>query len=324
VTDETPKPTPPAGRRRWPRRLARVSIGLVGLVVFFILGIAPGWLVSMLVRGRNVYNDEENKGLTPASFQLASEDVSFKAADGIALEGWWVPAAPARGTVVLVHGLNRSRIEMIRKVPFVHQHGWNALLYDSRHHGRSAGDRSSFGWFERLDVRAAVAEARRRSPGPVVVWGISMGAAATVLAAGEDEEVAGVVADSSYRNLEDTVHHHLSAASRLRPWLRVLPTGLLAAESLFWIRRFGGFDTKDADIVAAARKLAGRPALFVSNAGDWRMPSEIAFELKAAAGERARVLVAPGKKHAGAFREAREAYESAVGQLLDDVLISSS
>jgi hypothetical protein len=129
------------------------------------------------------------------------------------------------------------------------------------------------------------------------------------------------VADSSYRNLEDTVRHHLGAVRKMRPWMRVLPSGLLAAESLFWIRRMAGFETREADIVRAASHLAGRPALFVANAGDWRMPSDIAFELKAAAGARARVLVAPGKKHAGAFKEAREAYESAVGDLLNDVLL---
>jgi hypothetical protein len=318
---ENERPTPPAGHRRWPRRLARVALGLAGLFLFLVLVVAPWWLVSRLVRGRFVYPDRENAGLTPASFQLAFDDVSFTASDGVSLQGWWVPAAPARGSVVLVHGLNRSRIEMIRKVPFLHARGWNALLYDSRHHGRSGGDRSSFGWFERHDVRAAVAEAGRRSPGPVVVWGISMGAAGTILAAAEDPAIAGVVADSSYRNLEDTVRHHLGAVGRMRPWLRVVPTGLLAAESLFWIRRIAGFDTGDADIVKAAGRLGGRPALFVANAGDWRMPSEIAFELKAAAGDRARVLVAPGKKHAGAFKEATAAYESAVAEVLDDVLL---
>jgi hypothetical protein len=49
------------------------------------------------------------------------------------------------------------------------------------------------------------------------------------------------------------------------------------------------------------------------------MPAEIAFELKAAAGERARVLVVPGNSHGGAYRDATAAYESAVGQVLDEV-----
>jgi hypothetical protein len=32
----------------------------------------------------------------------------------VALQGWFVPAPGAKGSVVLVHGLNRSRIEMVK------------------------------------------------------------------------------------------------------------------------------------------------------------------------------------------------------------------
>src|SRR5258707_12443769 len=87
--------------------------------------------------------DRENAGLKPAKFELTYEEVSFNAPDGVALKGWWVPAPNAHGTVVLVHGLNRSGIEMVKKVPFLHKLGWNALLFDLRHHGESGGNVSS-------------------------------------------------------------------------------------------------------------------------------------------------------------------------------------
>src|SRR5688500_3210811 len=131
----------------------------------------------MATTRRFTYKDKENAGLTPGSFGLKYEDVAFTAADGVPLSGWWVPAGEARGTVVLVHGLNRSRIEMVRKTPFLHGKGWNALLIDLRHHGTSGGTVSSFGHFEKQDVHAAVEYARSRSPGPVVLWGVSLGGA---------------------------------------------------------------------------------------------------------------------------------------------------
>jgi pimeloyl-ACP methyl ester carboxylesterase len=73
------------------------------------------------------------------------------------------------------------------------------------------------------------------------------------------------------------------------------------------------------DVVAAARRLAGRPALFVCNSDDRRMPKEIAFELQAAAGGQARVLVVPGTSHGGAWRDGTAAYESAVTALLREI-----
>jgi pimeloyl-ACP methyl ester carboxylesterase len=302
------------------RRVLKTSGVLlaVGLLVF-VFGWVPYFLGGLATTRRFVYNDRENAGLTPASFGLPFEEVSFQAGDGVPLKGWWVPAQPARGTVVLMHGLNRSRIEMVKKVPFLHARGWNALLFDLRHHGQSGGSVSSFGYFEKGDAHAAAALARSRSGGPVVLWGVSLGAATAALAAAEDPGVAGLICDSSYRSLRDTVAHHLALARSWRWWMRVVPSWPVGAEVLYWIGRRGGFDVDAVDVRGAAARLAGRPCLFVCNSGDRRMPAEIAFELRAAAGDRARVLVVPGKSHGGAYRDATAAYERAVAQVLDEV-----
>jgi uncharacterized protein len=301
-------------KRVWLRRAAVTAVVLFALFAF---GWAPYYLAGIATTRRFQFPDRENGGLTPASFQLGYEDVSFGSSDRTKLESWWVPAAAPKGTVVMVHGLNRSRIEMVRRVPFVHAAGWNALLLDLRHHGASAGETTTFGAREKEDVKAAVRLARGRSPGPVVLWGVSLGAASVVLAAAEDPTVAGVICDSSYRSLADTVRHHLQLFRRWRWWLRVVPRWPLADLTIFWIGRRGGFDPGVVDVQAAAARLAGRPALFVANSEDRRMPKEIAFDLQAAAGPGAEVLVVPGRSHGGAWRDGTAAYEAAAAALLD-------
>ena len=302
--------------KRW---LKRLSLTFALLLVVLVFGILPYLLAGLATTHRYQYPDRENAGLTPASFGLAFEAVTFNASDGVPLSGWWVPASEARGTVVLVHGLNRSRIEMVKKLPLLHRLGWNALLFDLRHHGQSGGTVSGLGYLERRDVLAAKALARARGSDRVVFWGISLGGAAAALAAAEDPEVAGLVCDSTYRSLRDTVGHHLQLFRGFRWWARAVPAWPLGDEVLFWIGRRAGFDTAAADVRAAAVHLAGRPALFVCNSADRRMPPEIAFELRVAAGPRARVLVIPGHSHGGAYREGTAAYESAVGELLAEV-----
>ena len=296
--------------------LKRVGLVLVAALAIFIFGWAPYWLAGLATIRRFTYNDKENAGLTPKSFELPYEDVSFNAPDGVTLKGWWVPAPEARGTVVLVHGLNRSRIEMVKKVPFLHKQGWNALLFDLRHHGESGGSASSFGFFEKQDVHAATAFARSRAQGPVVLWGVSLGGASATLAAAEDPGVAALVCDSSYRSLRDTVSHHLRLFRGFRWWLRIVPNWPVANEVVYWIGRRARFDPDAVDVRGAAAHLAPRPCLFVCNSGDRRMPSEIAFELKAAAGPQAHVLGVPGTSHGGAYRDGTAAYETAVTELL--------
>ncbi|HEY7411653.1 MAG TPA: alpha/beta fold hydrolase [Vicinamibacteria bacterium] len=303
-------------RLRWIKWTGLVLAALLAILVF---GVAPFWLAGMVTARRYEFPDRENAGLTPASFDLPFEEVAFNAPDGPRLSGWWVPNTAGRGTVVLVHGLNRSRVEMVRKVPFLHQAGWNALLFDLRHHGKSEGTVSSFGRFEKDDVRAATAYALARARGPVVLWGVSLGAASAALAAADDPEVGGLVCDSSYRSLRDTVRHHVRLFRGFAWWLRAVPPWPVSEEVVFWIGRRAGFDPDSVDVKAAAGRLAGRPALFVCNSGDRRMPQAIAFELQAAAGEKARVLVVPGNSHGGAWRDGRAAYEAAVAMLLEDV-----
>jgi pimeloyl-ACP methyl ester carboxylesterase len=298
----------------------RVVLALGVFLLAFVFGWVPYWLGGMATTRRFQFNDKENAGLSPASFQLSSEDVSFKAPDGTELRGWWVPAADAKGSVILAHGLNRSRIEMVKKVPFLHGLGWNALLFDMRHHGESGGAATTFGQLEKDDVHAATVLVRARATGPVVLWGVSLGAATVMLAAADDKAVAGVVCDSSYRSLPDTVHHHMSLFRGFRWWTGIVPPWPTADEVLFWMGRRGGFDPATTDVRAAAARLAGRPALFVANTEDPRMPKEIAFELKQAAGDGAMVLLVPGKSHGGAWRDGTAAYEAAVTRVLEAAL----
>ena len=175
------------------------------------------------------------------------------------LKGWWVPAVGAERTVVMVHGLNRSRIEMARRLPFVHSAGWNAILMDLRHHGASGGVATTFGVLEKQDVEAAARLARERAPGPVVLWGVSLGGATVVFAAAEDQGIAGVICDSSYRSLDDTVRHHLRLFRGFRWWLRLVPSWPVADLAIYWIGRRGGFDPAESNVeAAAARCAAGR------------------------------------------------------------------
>jgi uncharacterized protein len=301
-------------KRVWLKRIALTAA--LGFALF-AFGWVPWFLAGIATTRRFQFPDKENAGLTPASLRLDSEEVTFRSTDGVELKGWWVGAPGAKGTVVMVHGLNRSRIEMLRRAPFVHRAGWNALLFDLRHHGESGGEATTFGAHEREDVKAAVRLARERSPGPVVAWGVSLGGASVVFAAAEDAGVAGVICDSSFRSLDDTVRHHVQLFRGFRWWMRLVPAWPVADLAVFWMGRRGGFDPAAADVQAAAARLAGRPALFVANSDDRRMPKEIAFDLKAAAGPGAEVLIVPGKSHGGAWRDGTAAYEAAAAAVLE-------
>jgi pimeloyl-ACP methyl ester carboxylesterase len=151
--------------------------------------------------------------------------------------------------------------------------GYGALLYDSRNHGASGPARVGLGYNERLDVESAVRYLREVAPSDtIVLFGISMGATAALLAAAETPEVAAVISDSSFLSLKDTVDHHLSAFLHL-------PSFPIGNELRFFIERRAGFNGGDLDALEAVKRIGDRPIMFIAAARDKRMPPEIAEKL---------------------------------------------
>ncbi len=302
-------------------------------IVFMFYGFVPYFLSSIGTSNRFHFHDPLD-GKTPQSFDMDYSDVQFKARDGVELKGWYVPAAPgaeAKGTVVLCHGLNRSRVEMLPEAQFAHGLGYDVLLFDLRHQGASGGKVSSLGYWERLDVEAAVNYALRteHAPEPVVLWGVSMGAAAALMAAAETPSVAAVISDSTFLTLADTVHHHYylfrGFIRRRWKWFPPLPGFPLVQEVTALMGWRAHFDPAKLDLRQAVEHISPRPILFVAVSGDPRMPPSIAQQLDKLAGNPAdRVVVLNGKRHGEGFNEDRQPYEAAVSQFLGGLLSSTT
>lgn len=295
------------------KRIARRWIIILGvLVIGFFVGFVPWFFTDIITRGRFHYPDP-NDGKSPVSYGLNSTWVEFPSADGIPLKGWYVPAAgEARGTIILCHGLNRTRIEMLPESAFAHELGFNALLLDFRHQGQSRGEMTTLGYQERLDVLGAVRYVRgeKKAARPIVAWGVSMGAAAALMAAADSVEVDAVISDSTFLSLEDTAIHHLKLFLHL-------PAFPIAYEVIYWTAWRGKFRPSDLDLGKAVERIESRPILFVGVEGDRRMPPEIARTLFARSKSPGKqLLILPGTRHGEGFNQAREQYEKAVREFL--------
>ena len=197
--------------------------------------------------------------------------------------------------------------------------GYGALLYDSRNHGASGPARVGLGYNERLDVEAAVRYLRGeiRTPDRIVLFGISMGATAALLAAAETPDPTAVISDSSFLSFKDTVDHHVKLFLRL-------PSFPVANELRFFIERRAGFDGSQFNALEAVKRIGDRPVLFIAAAHDRRMPPEIADQLYQACSSTGRDLLivdGPGSEvHAHAFQANRKVYIDRVAGFLETSL----
>lgn len=72
------------------------------------------------------------------------ETVSFKAEDGAVLEGDFLPPAPGKVTLILLHGYQSNRPEWEPFAEFCNSRGIGAFYYDLRGHGNSQGQTTDF------------------------------------------------------------------------------------------------------------------------------------------------------------------------------------
>jgi alpha-beta hydrolase superfamily lysophospholipase len=309
-------------------KITRILLYIVAsLVVIFLFGVVPWFLTNIATTSRFHFHDP-NDGKTPQSYGINFHPVEFHASDGILLRGWYIPSnSEARGTVIYCHGHNRTRIEMLPMAVFAHSLGYNGLLFDLRHQGDSGGAVSSIGFWERLDAEAAMQYALReeKAARPVILWGVSMGAAAALLAAAESPDAAAVISDSSFLNFTDVVRHHYYLFRGFVRWFPPLPSFPIADEVIHWSAWRANFDPAEFDLEKAVRSIGDRPILFVAVEGDRRMPPSIAQKLYSdAESPLKKLVVLPGTRHGEGFKTANQQYEAAVANFLASLPAPSS
>lgn len=294
-------------RRRWVWRLAVIAFALSLTFLLVIVPLGGSWLVTHSRFSRDAV-------ISAGNLPFPADEIEFTSTDGIRLRGWWGLSNPeaSRTVIVFVHGLYRSRMEMVDRAANFYDLGYTPLLFDLRNHGESDGAPTTLAVREADDVCSAAKYALSRRPqARVVLWGVSLGAAASLLGA-RCSGATAVIAESSFLSVGDTVRHHFSEIFHLPPFP--------VADLLLWATGWrGGFEVADGDVQAAVTRLKEVPILFVTGGRDWRMPPEIAGQLlEASPNMHSRVLRIESASHGQAWSTAPDLYgERVAGFLLD-------
>lgn len=177
------------------------------------------------------------------------------AGDGVTLRGWLCAAAAERqGTVIYLHGVADNRSSAIGVIDRLRRRGFDVVAYDSRAHGESGGDVCTYGFYEKRDLARVI---ETLEPGPVVLFGNSLGAAVAIQAAVGNPRVIGVVAAEAFSDLR-------TVATERAP--RVLPN-LLIGRAFRVAEDRGRFEVARVSPVEAAASLR-IPVLLIHGADD--------------------------------------------------------
>jgi uncharacterized protein len=303
------------------------------LLVFFLISTLwaiAGFLATIPVTGNHRYWREFRAW--PRDFGLNAEDVSFSSEDGIPLKGWYIQTSgAAKGTVILAHGINGNRSDMLSRGAMLMRHDYNVFLIDLRDHGQSGGNYAGPGYIESRDVLGALRYLKdRKQTGPFVAMGHSYGAVAALYAAAQSPDFAAVIADGAFISFDDMVSRStvlLSKDPERSFWERLglRLAGLRAAEwtvkPVYYLRTGIWLSQKRTDTLVPISRLDMCPILFISGERDEICPPENArLMFDAARSPKTQLLVVPNAEHDTTFQTEPQLYESTVTRFLSGVL----
>ncbi|MDN3555026.1 alpha/beta hydrolase [Halomonas maura] len=273
--------------------MLRVVAGLLAVycLVLLLLWGCQARLLYLPHVGREVMG-------TPTDIGLDWEPVRLRTSDDLTLAGWWVPAEPARATLLFFHGNAGNISHRLASIRQFHRLGLSMLIVDYRGYGESEGRPSEAGTAR--DARAAwqwLIERRGLAAEEIVLFGRSLGAgvAAQLTAAlPPDEGPAALILESAFRSVP-------KLGQRLYPFLPVR-----------WLSRF------DYDVERYVTRRSA-PLLVIHSRADEIIPfseGEAVFE---AAREPKALLVIHGGHNTG-FLDSEPEYSAGIAAFLDEHL----
>lgn len=235
--------------------------------------------------------------------------------EGIRLHAYYIAAdSPTWHTAVVVHGYTDNAVRMFM-IAYMYQRelGYNVLLPDLQYHGRSEGKAIQMGWKDRLDVREWIHVADRIFGGHtrMVVHGISMGAATSMMLSGEvlPACVKCFVEDCGYTSVWEQF------AKELKEQFGLPAFPLLYTASWLCDWRYG-WNFREASALEQVRK-CHLPMLFIHGDQDTYVPTEMVYDLYKAKPEPKQLWIVPGAAHAASYKKDPEAYTEKVRAFLE-------
>ncbi|RVU54234.1 alpha/beta hydrolase [Anaerosphaera multitolerans] len=178
------------------RKILKISLTLIILLLLF-LTLLPFIVMPSLLNKRF-----EQVQYNPDDFKLDYEQISLNTTDNLNLAAWHTYSENTKGTVIILSGINNPSVtQFFGYSKMLNENGWDCLLIEMRARSQSEGNGIGLGMTEWKDVVAGVDYLKlnnKASSLPIIVMGTSMGASTSIIAAGEDNRINGVIAISPY------------------------------------------------------------------------------------------------------------------------------
>jgi pimeloyl-ACP methyl ester carboxylesterase len=287
---------------KWYTKLFTAIVALIFFTGLATLAIA-GFLVYRIVKPNHTSSE-----INLQSFPGRPDAINFEVPGpptGVR-EGWFFPGFRGAPTIILCHGYESSKGELLTLVAALQDHQYNVFVFDFVGHGANGGI-TSFGYRETAELKAAmdvVAQRNDVDPNSFGVWGYNLGAYVALREAENDKRIHALIMDSVYDQPKQMVKVEVSKTG-----LGGFPFMVRAAEFSFdWLNYE---HRQDAPLSAHLASLAGVPKLFLQPSDD-RVLGETTQILFTKSPEPREIVLMPHSNFTSSTEDDKRAYENRV------------
>ena len=173
---------------------------VAGLLIYII---APRFIIET---SHPFLRDEIKLTYNPTD--LKGEYLTIRTKDNINLSAFlaYSKTKHTYGTVILIHGITKSKELFIPLSKFLTSQGFNTVALDLRAHGKSEGQYTTFGYYEKHDISNLIDLLETKGFSNIGIWGQSLGGATSIQALAMDKRLKYGIIESTFAEMRNIVH----------------------------------------------------------------------------------------------------------------------
>lgn len=257
--------------------------------------------------------EAEASGLdTDAFHKLEKLELYLKGEGKHRIHGFLIPGRLDK-LVIISHGYSLSLASSIKYADMFLNRGYGVFIYDHRNHGLSSRGFTSFGYYEKQDLRRVIQQLRRRMNNKVKIGllGESLGGATVLQYVAEYDDVDFAIADCPFSDAHDLFKYRMKYDYGFASSFLINATSFLSRLIQGWSFKY----------VSVRGRLINTqtPVLFIHGEDDKYTPMEMTLELYDEKALNKWLYIAPKARHAKSFLTDPDLYKKNVDDFLNSI-----
>jgi fermentation-respiration switch protein FrsA (DUF1100 family) len=243
---------------------------------------------------------------------INKEEVFIRSYHGYKLHGMFFPVEKSKKVIIIAHGITWSLFGSFKYVEMFQNRGYHVLLCDHRYHGLSGGRYTSYGYYEKDDLKAWIDYVTKRigEKAFIGLLGESLGAASALEVSKLDPRVKFCIADCAFSDFHSLLRLKLKQFK-----LQIYP---LVDVVSFLVKLRHGWSFPEISPIKGLEKTK-IPILFIHGKEDSFIPLQMTLDMFKRKKDNKKLYLVPRAGHAEAYNTDPKGYEKKVIEFIKDI-----